>query len=137
MQRALLRRGSRVARLKAGLGDGLVEDVVETATRHPWFSVEIANVLVTHSCSHYRLATTVALALSTGIGADGGSAFSGAARLAHDTARSERIARDHLSQLVAKQWLSEVEHSILRGETRRTNPYQAVTPTLTAARWHE
>jgi Helix-turn-helix domain len=70
----------------------------------------------------------VALALSTYMNIDGGSAFPGAKNLAHDTGKSVNRVRKHLAQLVAHGWLIVVEHGGLPGEKRRANRYQAAFP---------
>jgi hypothetical protein len=69
----------------------------------------------------------VALALSTYMNMEGGSAFPGARRLAHDTGRHERTVRRHLGRLVADEWLAVVERGGVRGE-HRPNRYQALIP---------
>jgi Helix-turn-helix domain len=70
----------------------------------------------------------VALALSTYMNIEGGSAFPGARNLAHDTGLHERTVRRGLNELVEGEWLAVVERGGLPGEERRANRYQAVIP---------
>jgi hypothetical protein len=71
----------------------------------------------------------VALALSTYMNIEGGSAFPGARNLAHDTGLHEHTIRLRLNELVEGEWLAVVERGGLPGKERRANRYQAVIPT--------